>query len=376
MPKNIVVFSDGTGQEGGKLHNSNVYKLFNMIEDRTARQISFYDRGLGTGGEKFLGLMFGVGISRNVKDCYQFIFENYNAGDRIFLFGFSRGAATVRSLSGFIHLFGILPKSRPELIGRAYRIYQIRDTETRERKAADFIERNHTMWCRIKFLGVWDTVTALGVTTKLFQGLNFYDFFSDFQFLKSLFIFQLLFKYCFSKIPFFRHKFHNFRLSRSVENAYQALSIDDDRRLFHPLLWEPGIESYQTMRQVWFCGSHSDVGGGYPEQEVSDISLVWMMQKAVHYGLKIYPGHKVKIRQNVNGEIHDPREGLWARFFYRKEPRSWDARNGQQPTLHKSVLERRLNQHNTEAPEYRPWIFDEACEIEPWDPSVSDGREE
>ena len=122
MEKNIVVFSDGTGQEGGRGHNTNVYKLFNMIEDRTDRQVIYYDRGLGTGWRKVTGTVTGMGISKNIRDCYEFIFENYCAGDQIFLFGFSRGATTVRSLSSFVHLFGILPKSRPELIKQAYRI--------------------------------------------------------------------------------------------------------------------------------------------------------------------------------------------------------------------------------------------------------------
>ncbi len=124
MAKNIVVFSDGTAQEGGKGNNTNVYILFNMIEDRTPNQIAFYDRGLGTGWRKITGSTFGAGISKNIQECYEFIFENYQADDQIYLFGFSRGAFTVRSLSGFINLFGILPKSRRELIKEAYKIYK------------------------------------------------------------------------------------------------------------------------------------------------------------------------------------------------------------------------------------------------------------
>ena len=119
MTKNIVVFSDGTAKESGQGTNTNVYKLFNMIEDRTSDQIAFYDRGLGTGLRKLSGSAFGVGISKNIRDCYEFIFENYQSRDQIFLFGFSRGAFTVRSLSGFLDLFGIIPKSRKELINEA-----------------------------------------------------------------------------------------------------------------------------------------------------------------------------------------------------------------------------------------------------------------
>ena len=125
MGKNIVVFSDGTGQKGGVHYNTNVYKLFNMIEDRTQNQIAYYDPGLGTGIEGIAGLIGGRGFSRNMLDCYKFIFENFQADDHIFLFGFSRGAATVRSLSGFIHLFGILPASRADIIDDAFNIYKI-----------------------------------------------------------------------------------------------------------------------------------------------------------------------------------------------------------------------------------------------------------
>ena len=115
MGKNIVVFSDGTGQKGGVNVNTNVYKLFNMVEDRTKRQITYYDPGLGTDLNKITGNIFGRGFSKNLLDCYKFIFENYEAGDDIYLFGFSRGAATVRSLSGFIHLFGVLPMARRDI---------------------------------------------------------------------------------------------------------------------------------------------------------------------------------------------------------------------------------------------------------------------
>ncbi|MCZ7615959.1 MAG: DUF2235 domain-containing protein [Ignavibacteriaceae bacterium] len=138
MPKNIIVLSDGTGQEGGEGNNTNVYKLFNLLEDRTDNQITFYDRGLGTGFRKITGNISGMGISQNIYECYQFIFDNYKAQDNIFLFGFSRGATTVRSLSAFIHLFGILPKSRPELIKKAYKIYKIEDSVERKKNSRRF----------------------------------------------------------------------------------------------------------------------------------------------------------------------------------------------------------------------------------------------
>lgn len=340
MPKNIVVLSDGTGQEGGKGNNTNVYKLFNMVEDRTENQITFYDRGLGTGWRRFTGNVAGMGISQNIFECYKFIFDNYMAGDNIFLFGFSRGATTVRSLSAFIHLFGILPKSRPELIRRAYKIYKIEDSEERKKQADDFISRHHNQWTRVKFLGVWDTVDALGLPLKKLN--TFIDW-----------------------MPMFRHKFHNLSLSESVEHARQALAIDDERLIFHPKIWEKEIKEYQTLRQVWFCGMHTDVGGGYKEQELSDIPLFWMVEEAKKAGLRIYPKHEVKTHPDVNGFMHDSRKGFPSNLYVRKI-RTWNIQTHGKPFVHQSVLLRKLNKENKETPPYKPWVLNLEHEVEPW----------
>jgi len=212
--KNIVIFSDGTGQEGGVGNNTNVYNVFNMILDRSEEQISFYDQGLGAGGNWFWGSIAGAGISENVGQAYQFLSDNYNAGDRIYLFGFSRGATTLRSLSGFIDLFGILPKSRPELFYQAWKIYRIqKNSDKRVRKAREFIQRNHTMWAKIRFLGVWDTVAALALPFKAAEVVRAW-------------------------IPGFQYKFHNLKMSPSVEYARHALAIDDQRLSFHPELFD------------------------------------------------------------------------------------------------------------------------------------------
>lgn len=334
MPKNIVIFSDGTGQEGGKGASTNVYKLFNMIEDRTAQQISFYDRGLGTGLRKLSGNVGGAGISKNIKECYQFIFENYEAGDQIYLFGFSRGAATVRSLSSFIHYFGIMPKSRPELIDEAYKIYAIKDETKRVKKADKFVSAHHTMWTKIKFLGCFDTVSALGLPIKPLSVLI-------------------------NKIPGFKNDFHNFKLSESVSHAYHALAIDDERRIFHPILWDAEVLPYQKVRQVWFCGMHTDVGGGYAKNELSDIPLTWMVEMAVNNGLIVYPKHKIVINGNADGHMHNSREKDWAKL-YKQEVRSWDSNRKDQPIIHNSVLKRIKNTDNSTEQPYKPWIFD--CE--------------
>lgn len=338
MPKNIIIFSDGTGQEGGKGANSNIYKMFNMIEDRTSKQVSFYDRGLGTGVRKLSGNIGGAGISKNILDCYTFIFENYEAGDQIYLFGFSRGAATVRSLTSFIHYFGMLPKSRPELIKKAYKIYKTKNETKRMTKANKFVATHHTMWVNIKFLGCYDTVAALGLPIK---PLNVF----------------------LDKIPGLRHKFQNFTLSESVIHAYQALAIDDERKTFHPILWDTEASSGQTIKQVWFCGMHTDVGGGYEEQKLSNIPLIWMKEMAVKHGLLLYPVEQTPIHGDINGHMHNSRGATWTKIF-RKKQRSWDATRADKPIVHHSVLLRRKNGHNEDQPPYKPWILELDYEVE------------
>lgn len=343
MSKNILVFSDGTGQEGGVGNDTNIYKIFKMVEDRTSNQIAFYDPGIGTGWRKVTGNIGGMGISRNIQECYRFIFDHYEAGDQIFLFGFSRGAATVRSLSNFIHYFGILPKSRPELITRAYKIYQIPDEDQREARAAEFVRRHRAMWTKIKFIGCFDTVAALGLPIEpasvLLDGL-----------------------------PGFRHQFHNFTLSESVEHAYHALAIDDERKTFHPVLWNEAIKTGQTVKQVWFSGMHTDVGGGYKEHGLSDIPLVWMTHMAVNHGLKIYPEfnrhNEVSISEDADGFMHDSR-GNGITKLYRQQVRVWEKRE-ENPVIHESVFRRTRNESNTSNPSYQPWIKQLPHAIEPW----------
>ena len=371
MSKNIVVLCDGTGQIGGEGYNTNIYKLFNILEDRTKEQVVYYEPGLGTTWRKITGNIFGVGMSKNIIKCYRFIFDNYEAGDKIYLFGFSRGAAMVRSLTYFIHHFGILPQSRPELIDEAYNIYKsIEDKGHAEAstdalnqinlRAAEFVEKHHNMWTKIEFIGCFDTVAALGI--------------SQFSILDNIID------------KFFKHKFQNFSLSDSVIRAYHALAIDDERKTFHPVLWGSAPEENQEgvkrrATQVWFCGMHTDVGGGYPEQTLSNIPLLWMIEKAAKYGVLFHiPDQddlenleklKVKIAEDANGKMHNSREGTAKHFYlekyYIKEPRYWNDGIGK-PWVHQSVLDRANNPDNN----YHPWILekykvqDQDYRVTPW----------
>lgn len=373
MPKNIVVLSDGTGQEGGRGHDTNIYKLFRMLEDRTDRQVVFYDQGLGTDWRKVTGNAFGAGFSVNIQQCYRFIYDHYEAGDKIFLLGFSRGAATVRSLANFIHYFGILPKARPGLIARAWRLYRagsedhefeavtsdesagamrrmtdkgldLIDRTTRRidtalraslnESAKKFVREHPNQWASIEFLGVYDTVPALGLVPL--AGLNL----------------------LINNLPWWKHRFHDFKLHESVRTAYHALSIDDDRLWFHPTIWKE-CTSEQVVQQVWFSGSHTDVGGGFMAAGLSDLALEWMVEKGIDHGLRLYFGSRedwnFAIAPDATDRWHPPRAGFGRIYAYALRDQVWDEKAVDSygpPKVHQSVIDRARHD-----PTYRPWIL-------------------
>ena len=355
MIKNIVVLSDGTGQEGGKGHDTNVFKLLRMLTRSTDRQVVFYDEGLVTDWRKVTGNAFGAGFSHNLLRCYKFIFENYNAGDKIYLFGFGRGAATVRSLASFIHYFGILPRYRPELIKKAYNLYRQGQDEVGSAifnqgykvykmgldrdewedvlniNAKAFVDQHPNEWVDIEFLGVWDTVPAIGFVAL--AGLN--------TFLGNI----------------LKYNFHDFRLHPSVKNAYHALAIDDDRLWFHPSLWAEKTREEQIVEQVWFNGAHTDVGGGFTEPGLSDITLEWMVEKAVSHGLRIYLGSRkywnFVVAPDPTDLYHPARKGFGKVFKEGKRNDVWKNQGAWaafgRPIIHRSVLERHKRSKNINA---------------------------
>jgi uncharacterized protein (DUF2235 family) len=301
MGKNIVLCCDGTGNEYGS-HNTNVVDMFTPLV-RDADQVAYYDPGIGTFsifgrvlGKRIgaiLGQGFGWGLRENIEDAYLYLMDRYQPGDRVFLFGFSRGAFTARCLAGMLHKIGLLQKGSVNLIAYASSVY---NTRGNERVAAGFKE-TYCQECKPYFIGVWDTVGSLG----LWYGKEFFD---D-------------------------------RLNKDVEHAYHAISIDEKRKKFAVSLWEENdLAPNQNVVQVWFAGVHSDVGGWYEERGLSDIALIWMLENAHKHGLRLKEGWK-KIRYpDPLGDMHESRTGLW---------RLWRPAIRQIPEgakIHKSVLTR------------------------------------
>lgn len=269
MPKRLVVCCDGTWNtpdqvNGGQSAPTNVTKLALAVSSRDAagvEQRMFYQPGVGTKrGERLCGGVFGLGLSRNVRDAYRFLVANFEPGDEIFFFGFSRGAFTARSAAGFVRNCGILRPEHSDRVGDAYRLYRSRDAHPRDIEARLF-RRSNSYETRIRFIGVWDTVGALGIPLSGPRFINFLNRGSQ---------------------------FHDTDLSTTVDSAYQALAIDEKRQPFRPAVWnkQPSANA-QDVEQVWFAGVHCDVGGGYVDHALADVTLLWMIGKASAHGLAI-----------------------------------------------------------------------------------------
>ncbi len=267
--KRIVICCDGTWNrpdqvQDGKVCASNVSKIARcipLVDSRGIQQLMFYDKGVGTGHlDRLLGGAFGWGIKRKILDAYRFLIINYQPGDELFFFGFSRGAYTVRSTFGLIRNSGLLKPEFGHKLADAYALYRRRDDASQpDAVESELFRRSYSNEPRAKFIGVWDTVGALGLPVG---GLL-----------------QLINK---------RWSFHDMTLSSWVDNAFQALAIDERRKPFQPSLWDQSAKaSGQVLEQVWFAGVHSNVGGSYPRSGLSDITLLWMIAKAEACGLAV-----------------------------------------------------------------------------------------
>ena len=266
MAKNIVVCCDGTGNQLGA-NATNVLRLWSALV-RDQSQVCFYDPGVGTLGDpRVLGVWrrqlrkrldgaIGYSIRDNFIDAYSFIARRYTDGDRIFLFGFSRGAYTARAVAGAIHLFGLLEPAHENLAPYVWRTYSNddgdEDADDLFGTAARFRKR-FTRTVPIHFVGVWDTVSSFGLITN------------------------------FRTLP-------HTRSNPSVAVLRHAAAIDERRACFRCSRCDPTVPGQDT-KEVWFAGVHSDVGGGYPEKEagLAKIPLRWMLGEAGAHGLALDP---------------------------------------------------------------------------------------
>lgn len=305
MPKKIIICADGTwntenDNDNGHPCPTNVIKIARALLPRDKNQIqqvAFTLDGVGTSFGTFLrGGAVGRGLFSNVLKCYQFLCTNYEPGDQLYFFGFSRGAFTVRSLAGLVRNSGILRRGEEKFEQEAVELYRDYDEETKPDAPKSVAFRTaHSHETMIEFIGVWDTVGSLGI-----PGLD-----GRFRILRGL-----------------DWQFHDVTLSKIVRRAYHALAIHEHRVDFVPTLWEQGAAAPtdQVLEQVWFSGVHADVGGGYPiiveeKGRLSDVTLAWMIEKAEADGLEFDPGllaTKYDYEPNALAEGHDSFQGFFA----------------------------------------------------------------
>ncbi|AFZ23841.1 hypothetical protein Cylst_1558 [Cylindrospermum stagnale PCC 7417] len=283
--KRLVICCDGTWQQLTNPYPTNVVKLAQSVKPIASdgvTQIVFYDEGIGTEGQKLLGGITGLGIDRNIEDGYRFLSLNYVPGDEIYLFGFSRGAYTVRSLAGMIYCSGLLKRPYVTKTHEAYELYRNRGVKPRDKAAVEYRE-SYGDRVPITLLGCFDTVGALGI-----PGLPAFRRFSN----------QL------NQLNQ-RYRFHDTTLNKFIGNALHAMAIDEIREIFDvtPMKKHPEAEN-QRLIQKWFPGEHGCIGGGKKEHiGLSDTALQWMIDSIgdLKLGLDLDP-NLIPTRINPNYE--------------------------------------------------------------------------
>lgn len=373
MPRRIILLSDGTGNSSASFWRTNVWRMFSALDLTNNDQIACYDDGVGTSSFKPLALLggaFGVGLRRNVISLYKFACRNFRqANDEIYAFGFSRGAFTIRVVIGLIVDQGLIPPggiSETELDRQAhaaYRAYHRKHFHTNwgliVQQVKSWIGKAATKpnvlppgrnMPTIRFLGLWDTVAAYGLPIdEMTRGVS--------QWLWPL------------EIP--SHTLHP-----SVMRACHALSLDDERTTFHPVLWNernekaptnsPRFTKDERLSQVWFAGVHANVGGGYPDDSLAQIPLYWIIQEAKACGLTFKAANpeaiaEIKEAQDKDGRLYDSRSGSGA--YYRYGPRRISRLCNEHfsrtlndevyvaaPKIHESVFKRIKNNAHVYAP--------------------------
>ena len=373
MSKNIILFSDGTGNAAASIWHTNVWRMFQAIDLTNPEQVARYDDGVGTSSFRplaILGGAFGWGLKRNVIDLYKFLCRSYVPGAKIYAFGFSRGAFTIRVLIGLVAHEGLIPfTTQDDLDAKtiaAYRAFRqaryhatagiifrpLRDGWIILRDWLLGLERyspaRNIRDVDIRFLGLWDTVAAYGLPVDEWTiGIDRY-----------LWPLELPDRKPWPKI----------------ERACHALSIDDERTTFSPVLWDESDIAAGKITQVWFAGVHGNVGGGYPDDSLAGVPFQWILTEAETCGLKL----KVTPQQpdavlvaassrDKDGRMYDSRQGLAS--YYRYGPRDIHAlcndnyHHVQAPArIHHSVFERIANGATAYAPISLPESYEVVLE--------------
>ena len=301
--KRIVLCFDGTWNRpadenlpSDKQVETNVRRFYECLQETGTdgiKQVKWYDQGVGTRWyDQFIGGAIGTGLEVNIVQGYEFLAKTYEGGDQVFVLGFSRGAYTARSLVGMVRNCGLVEAKHVALrVGIAYGIYRTRD-DGQDSMTAKLFRSSFCREIQIKFIGVWDTVGALGIPHDIVKDLNmkFYEF-------------------------------HDTELSGIVENAYHAAAVDEHRQDYDVCLWNPQSKPGQTMEQRWFVGAHCDVGGGYSDRRVSDLPLRWMQDKASAFGLGLTP---VPVSsENYQGPFTDSYMEFLKGLYAKKNPRHY-----------------------------------------------------
>ncbi|WP_062381560.1 DUF2235 domain-containing protein [Pseudomonas abietaniphila] len=337
---NLVICCDGTWNTPDQLDQgvpapTNVVRLYNAVADLDAQgnpQTNYYHPGVGTNGgwwDKAVGGGTGAGLDSNIMSAYQKLCYCYQPNDAIYLFGFSRGAYTVRSLAGFIGCCGLLRLTglKPAQVWERIQSLLTYGYRRKTEKRADWAKQGWDFHNEagdaipIRFIGVWDTVGALGIPDDMAL-LNLIDNRE-------------------------RYTFHDTALHPSVEYARHALAMDERRASFQPTLWsEPPAGT--DLKQIWFPGVHSDVGGGYRECGLSDGALDWMIKEAGSVGLCFDPAVVQQIKPNLYDTMHDSCDGVFN--VLATQPRSVADMTTQQALFHSSALDRQRNPPITQSP--------------------------
>ncbi|MFO7324163.1 MAG: DUF2235 domain-containing protein [Pseudomonadota bacterium] len=309
MPRNIVVCCDGTANQFA-VDRTNVVKLLYTLEHDPDTQVIYYHPGIGTMEAvgavtkigrrvtKLLGKAIGYGLETDIRDAYVFLMHNFQPCDRVYMFGFSRGAYTVRAVASLLHMYGLIQPGNEPLVPYAIRM-MMAARKLQDRSAAggngkaneyfqladDFKDHFSIRNCKPHFVGIWDTVSSVGwIENPL-------------------------------RLPWTAN-------APNIQVGRHAIAIDERRAFFRTNLWRPGKNGGpKDIKQVWFPGVHCDVGGGYPEDEsgLSKLALEWMLREATAHGLRVNParlGHVLgrtgrNAKPDPDGRMHESLKGAW-----------------------------------------------------------------